>query len=56
MLLAFLLAGDKVAPIVLPASFGASLTGPEGINDTGEMVGLYVDANNMTHGLIGTLR
>jgi uncharacterized membrane protein len=52
----FLLVGGKVEPIVLPASFGSLLTAAEAINDTGELVGFYVDPNSKTHSFIRSTR
>ena len=31
---------------------GATLTDPRGINDSGDIVGLYVDANGRNHGFV----
>jgi probable HAF family extracellular repeat protein len=42
--------GNRSEPLALPASFGATATSFQTINDLGEMVGYYVDAQGHAHG------
>ena len=46
----FLLTGKKLKDFSLPASFGAVNTSAQTINDAGEIVGWYADAQGVQHG------
>jgi probable HAF family extracellular repeat protein len=47
----FLRRGSKYLPVDLPASFGASYTSAQTINDGDDVVGFYDDADGASHGV-----
>jgi uncharacterized membrane protein len=46
----FLLSGKKLNTFTLPVSFGSTNTSAQTINDAGEIVGWYADAQGVQHG------
>jgi hypothetical protein len=50
----FLKTGRVYRPFDLPERFGASFTSAQTVNDSGSIVGYYLDASSVAHGFVAS--